>query len=109
MKNFATISDVVLQSLNVQIQNGCNRMVIIQAVYDSDAMKFYNCADVAESIIYKCIIKQSLFGGVDTSERVNKNHLNEFRDTDGKYKCKLDVLSQKRIRSEIRKNQFGPR
>lgn len=40
-------------------------------------------------------------------ESVHKNYLNELSDTNGKYKCKLEVFSQKRICSGIKQIPSG--
>ena len=75
-------------------------------------MKSYICEDNATSINCTCIgeskIKQSLFGGIETPGNVYKSYLIELSDIDDKYKCKLEVLSQKQICSEIKQIPYGP-
>lgn len=110
LNNYTQLSDVYLQTLIVKLQNGPNQM-FIRAIYDSGSMKSYISEDIVEFMNFVPIgetkIRQSLFGGVETPESIRKNYLIELGNVDNSYKCKLEVLSEKRICSDIKRIPSG--
>lgn len=111
LNNHVKLSDVYLQTLVVRLHNGTKDM-LIRAIFDTGSMKSYISTDIAQSMNYKSIsevnLKQSLFGGIETVESVYSNYDIEVSDVDNTYKCKFEVLGQKRICSEIKQLPSGP-
>ncbi|GBO11370.1 hypothetical protein AVEN_250370-1 [Araneus ventricosus] len=75
-------------------------------------MKSYISSDIAQSMNYEPIstvnLKQSLFGAIETDEVSYKNYVIELSNVDNSYNCKLEVLGQNRICSEIKQTPSGP-
>ncbi|GBO33783.1 hypothetical protein AVEN_31648-1 [Araneus ventricosus] len=111
LNSHVQLSDVYLQTLIVRLCNGKKEM-FIRAIYDTGSMKSYMSSDIAQSMNYEPIsevnLKQSLFGAIQTDEVSYKNYVIELSNVNNSYKCKLEVLGQNRICSEIKQIPSGP-
>ncbi|GBN10587.1 hypothetical protein AVEN_211951-1 [Araneus ventricosus] len=111
LNSHVQLSHVYLQTLIVRLCNGKKEM-FIRAIYDAGSMKSYISSDIAQSMNYeplsKVNLKQSLFGAIETDEVSYKNYVIELSNVDNSYKCKLEVLGQNRICSEIKQIPSGP-
>ncbi|GBM48196.1 hypothetical protein AVEN_72473-1 [Araneus ventricosus] len=84
----------------------------IRAIYDTGCMKSYISSVIAQSMKYapisKVNLKQSLFGSIETDEVSYKTYVIELSNVDNSYKCKLEILGQNRVCSEIKQIPSGP-
>lgn len=104
LNNQVQFSDVLLQTLVVKIHNG-QREMLIRCILDSGSMRSYISDDIMKIMQFRPLsqvkLKQSLFGGIVTKEKVYENFHVEISNVDSSYKCRIPVLNQPRICSLI--------